>query len=157
MNRNSSSLAALGLAAACAMPAALLAHEETDHQVMEGVEIYFGVIPAETLRRKHARGDPEYAMHRGIPRGAEYYHLNVSLFDAGSKVPIDDARVAARVEEIGGIGAQTRSLDRMSINDTVSFGNYFKMAGKGPFWITVTVRRPEPHRPFEVRLQHKHY
>jgi hypothetical protein len=157
MNRSSRRLAAIGFAIALAVPAAVVAHEVSDHRIVDGVEMYVGVLPAETLRGQHAKGDSEFSMHNGVPTRAGYYHVNVSLFDSDTKVRIDDARVEARVEELGGMGAQSRVMEKMAIKDTVSYGNYFKMSGKGPFWITVTIRRPEPHRVIEAKFPHKHF
>jgi hypothetical protein len=157
MNRRSSRLTATAFLVASVVPAAVVAHEVSDHRVVDGVEMYVGVLPAETLRAQHAKGDPEFSMHNGVPTRAGYYHVNLSLFDSDSKAPIDDARVEARVEELGGMGAQSRAMEKMAIKDTVSYGNYFKMPGKGPYWITVTIRRPEPHRVIEAKFPHKHF
>jgi hypothetical protein len=157
MNRTSRTLAVLGFAIASALPAALVAHEEGGHRIVDGMEIYVGVLPAETLRATHAKGDPEFLMHNGIPWRAGYYHVNVSLFDSNTKAPIDDAQVETRVEELGGMDAQSKTMEKMAINHTVSYGNYFRMSGKGPFWISVTIRRPELPEAIETKFQHKHY
>ena len=67
------------------------------YKAIEGAEIYLGVVSAETLRAQHPGSDAESSMHRGIPSGKGYYHVNVSLFDTDTKAQIMDAQVRARV------------------------------------------------------------
>jgi hypothetical protein len=53
---------------------------DPNHQSVDGIEIYLGLMPAENI---HAlpKDSPERTMHGGIPKGSGYYHVNVSLFD----------------------------------------------------------------------------
>jgi hypothetical protein len=154
--RLSKTLAALGFAIACGIPAAPAQAADANHKIADGVEIYLGVVPAETMRKQYSTERAESSMHGGIPSGAGHYHVNVSLFDARTKTELRDAQVRARVEEIGA-GSESKKLEPFAINNTVSYGNYFKMAGKGPYWITVQIRRPGSQRMLEAKFEHKNF
>lgn len=103
-------------------------------KLVDGVEIYLGVLPAEAVK--------DEKMHGGAPSGKGYYHVNVSVHDADTKAEIKDARVEARVENPA-TGGATRKLLPMTTNGTVSYGNYFRMTGTEPYKIIVRVHRPE--------------
>jgi len=135
-----------GAAARAARPAG-------NHQVVAGTEIYLGVISAQALRQQHrGRVDAESAMHGGIPPGGEdYYHLNVSLYDSATNVPITDASVSATVSDPI-MGGQTRSLELMAIGDSISYGNYFQVTGPTPHTITVRIERPGASGPITARF-----
>ncbi|MGA8007681.1 MAG: hypothetical protein WCA17_16455, partial [Burkholderiales bacterium] len=123
-----------------------------NRKVVAGTEIYLGVISAQTLRQQHrGRVDAESTMHGGIPRGEDYYHLNVSLYDSANGAPITDATVAATVSDPM-MGGQTKSLELMAIGDSISYGNYFRIAGPNPHTITVRVYRPGEPSPITAEF-----
>lgn len=103
-------------------------------KLVDGLEIYLGVLPAEAVQ--------DEKLHGGHPSGKGYYHVNVSVHDAKTKAEIKDAQVEARVENPA-TGGSTRKLLPMTTNDTVSYGNYFRMIGSEPYRIIVRVKRPE--------------
>jgi hypothetical protein len=154
--RLSGALAALGFAVACGIPAAPAQAADANHKIADGVEIYLGVVPAETMRKQYSKERAESSMHGGIPGGAGHYHVNVSLFDVKTKGEIRDAQVQVRVEEFGA-GSESKKLEPIAINNAMSYGNYFKMAGKGPYWITAQIRRPGSQRLLEAKFEYKHY
>lgn len=148
--------ALLGVAAAVALPATAFAQRgDPNHRTVDGMEMYLGVVRAEDVRSIPARGHPELTMHRGIPAGKGYYHINVSLIDPSTGAAVGDARVEARVEEVGVTG-ESKALEPMAINNTVSYGNYFRMPGIDPYWITVTVTRDDAP-PQRATFQYKMY
>lgn len=124
-------------------------------KVVGGLEIYLGVMAAEALRAQHYGVDAESTMHRNIPRGKGYYHLNVSLFESGTQTPVSNAQVEARVANP--LGGETKKLEAMVINQTVSYGNYFRMPGKESYTITLQIRRPGDAQPIEARFEQKRY
>ena len=135
--------------------AAPAARQAGNRKVVAGTEIYLGVISAQALRQEHrGRVDAESAMHGGIPRGEEYYHLNVSLYDSASGAPITDATVAATVSDPM-MGGQTKSLELMAIGDSISYGNYFRIAGANPHTITVRVYRAGAPAPITAEFDFK--
>ena len=109
-----------------------------DHQVVEGTEIYLGVVSAQSLRAQHRTVDAESAMHGGIPRGKGYYHVNVSLFDSTTRAAITDAEVKATVSDPV-MGGETKKLEPMAFTNTLSYGNYFRIEGMNPHTVTVQI------------------
>jgi cytochrome c5 len=125
---------------------------DANRMTVEGVEILLGIQSAEALRAL-PKGSAESTMHKGVPRGAGNYHVNVSLFNSTSHDPISDAQVEVRVEALG-MGGETKKLELMKINNITSYGNYFQMAGEGPYWVIVRVQRPGSSGWLEARFQH---
>jgi len=136
-------------------PPAPAAESGWDHKVVEGVEIYLGVISAETLRALHPKPHPESTMHGGVPRGKGYYHLNVSLYDSTSKAAIRDAEVTATVSDPVS-GGKTEKLQPMAFPNAVSYDNYFRMVGPGPHTVTVRIKRPGSPLPITARFDLQH-
>ncbi len=132
--------------AAARPPPAAAAPADPNHRVVEGTEIYFGVTSAETLRAQHPESDAESEMHRGIPKGTDYYHVNLSLFDGETRSPITNADVEVRIADPVR-GNQARTLDLMVLGSAPSYGGYLRMPGRNPYTIDVTIRRPGAARP----------
>ena len=123
-----------------------------NHHIVKGMDVYLGVMPAAAVQALPEREQVEKAMHRG-PAGADAYHLNLSLFDAGTHAAIRDAQVRVSVEQVG-LGSETRQLEPMSINGFVSYGNYFSMSAARPYLIDVQIQRPglpEAHTRFQYQ------
>ena len=123
-------------------------------KVVDGVTIYIGILPAEMIRG-HPKEHPEGAMHGGVPRGGEQYHVMVALFDAKTGERINDADVKASVAGVGAKGWPV-TLEPMNIANTITYGNYFNMSGYGPFRIDLQIRRLNATRVIEARFEHKH-
>lgn len=136
--------------AAAALPVA----PDRNRKVVDGTEIYFGIVSAESMRAQYPKGSTESSMHGGIPSGKGYYHVNISLFDSKTRAPITDASVEASVSEPTA-GAQTKKLDLVTVNNMQSYGNYFRMSGKNPYTITVRVSKPGASRAVEARFEFK--
>ena len=66
--------------------------------------------------------------------------MNISLFDAKTKLAITDAQVKVKMADA--IGGETRTLEVMSINNMLSYGAYFHMSGMNPYTITAQIQRP---------------
>ena len=123
-----------------------------DHQVVEGMEIYLGVISADALRSENFKpGSPEAVMHGGIPTGKGYYHVNVSLFDSKTNAPIADAQVKVTVSDPV-MGGETKPLELMATPNAPSYGNYFRISGMNPHTVTVHVRRPGAAREITAKF-----
>lgn len=110
------------------------------HQVVDGVAIYFGVLPAEMIRG-HPKAHPESDMHGGIPTDLRY-HLTVAIFDDTSSERITNADVTVKVVGHGGTAVR-KALEPMVIAGKRSYGNYFIMPGDSPYRIELQIRRPE--------------
>jgi cytochrome c5 len=125
---------------------------DPNRATVDGMEILLGVQSAESLRAL-SKGAPERSMHGGVPSGSGIYHVNVSLLDAATQAPISDALVEVRVEALG-MGGETKKLEPMKIGPAVSYGNFFDMEIKGPYWVIVRVQKPGSSRWLEARFRH---
>lgn len=114
-------------------------------KVVDGMEVYLGVVRAEAL--------PAGQLPGKAPRGKGYYHVNISLLDANTKLTIADAQVKVKVADP--IGLETKHLEVISTNSAISYGGYFHMAGLNPYSITAEVQRPTAARASEARFEYK--
>lgn len=137
-------------------PAAPAAAADPNRKIVGGMEVYLGVLSAESIRARHAQGDPETLMHGGIPSGDEVFHVNVTLLDRKTKAEITGARVEARVSEPVR-GGESKLLEPIAFNNARSYGNYFKMQGKQTYTITVRIMRPGSSRVYETKFDYRRY
>lgn len=117
-------------------------------QIVDGIAIYFGVVPAE-LVRGHPREHPESEMHGGIAAGES--HLMVALFDEKTGERIVRAKVAATIT--GSDGKIEKPLEPMVVAGAATYGNYVYLAGQGPYRIDLEVRLPARARPVRARFE----
>jgi len=120
------------------MLVALMVSAADYRQLVDGVAIYFGVMPAE-LVRGHPREHPESAMHGGVPVGEN--HIMVALFDDKTGERITTAEVTATITGPGSFRAE-KKLETMVIAGSTTYGNYFSLLGPGPYRIAVRIRAP---------------
>ncbi len=107
-------------------------------QVVDGVAVYFGIVPAE-LVRGHPREHPESEMHGGVPAGEN--HLVIALFDDKTGKRITRAEVTATITGPDRFKLE-KKLEPMIIAGAASYGNYFAMLGSGPYRIALRIRMP---------------
>jgi len=124
-------------------------------QVVDGVTIYLGVMPAQIVQG-HAREHEESKMHGGVPAGRYRDHLVVALFDNATGRRIEDAQVTAAVMELG-LGAEWKALDAMRVAEAATYGNYFNMPSEGVYHIQVRIRRPGHSQLIEATFTHRHF
>jgi len=110
-----------------------------DFAIAGGTTVYFGVVPADVIRR-HPKEYPQKA-YGVAPSGPAQYYVTVALFDTASGQRIDEAAVRARIATAAGAGPE-KTLELVSVANSRSYGNYFAMGGAGPYKITVQIRRP---------------
>ena len=121
---------------------------------LDGMELFFGIIPAEILRG-HPPEHEEQTMHGGVPRGKGVHHLIITVFDARTRARITDATVMGSITEFG-MATQYQKLEAMSFGGTVSYGNYFAMPNQRAYEIVVNVRRPGGGKTATTRFQYWH-
>lgn len=132
-------------------PASAPMKQDPNRHLIDGMEVLFGAVSAETLRKQHPQADYEAAMHGGIPAGTSYYHLNISLFDVETRSVIRNAHVEVRVTDPV-MGDQVKTLEPMVVNDTVSYGNYFRLPGSNPYSIAVLIRKAGEPNAVQTRF-----
>lgn len=120
----------------------------------DGLEIFFGVIPAEIVLG-HPGDHAERKMHGGVPSGGGQHHLLVSLFDARNAARLTDATVEATVSEPG-LSVSRKRLEPMTFGGTITFGNYFNMPAAGPYQIELAIRLTGRSRPIDARFEYYH-
>ena len=118
-----------------------------------GMEIHLGFVSAESLR-KYPKDSPEASMHGGVPSGAGYYHVNVSLIDNASKAAISGARVEAKIEQVG-LSSKSMLLEPIKFDNVASYGNYFKLSGRTSYRITVKVQKPGSKQVTQSQFEHR--
>jgi cytochrome c5 len=114
-------------------PPTEVAKADPRHKQVAGTDIFFGAMPADALRAS--------AMTKvSVPSGKGYYHLNISLADQKTGVQVKDAKVMLHVSD--GMSEQSGALSPVVANDSVSYGNFFKLASGGAYNIQAEVTRP---------------
>ena len=143
------------LAAVVMMFAAMGAVAAADYYKTAGnVAVYLGVLPAETVQG-HSPEHPEGKMHGGVPSPKRQHHVVIAVFDTKDGSRITSAEVTARVGEIG-LASVQKKLERMTIEKTISYGNYFSMGSPGPYRIEVEINRPGAARPVKTSFEYSH-
>jgi hypothetical protein len=118
------------------------------------VAVYLGVLPAE-LVQGHSPEHPEGKMHGGVPSGKRQHHVVIAIFDTKDGSRVTNADVTARVGEIG-LASVQKKLERMTIDKTISYGNYFSMGSPGPYRIEIEIRRPGSTSPLKTSFEFSH-
>lgn len=108
------------------------------HQLVSGLDVYFGMMRAEAMRSAQEQGKPVTSM--SVPSGRGYYHLNISIEDNKTQAPVTDAQVVMKVSD--GMTVETKELARLSANNAVSYGNFFKFTSGTAYNITTEIKRP---------------
>lgn len=140
--------------AATSAPAAKPARDDRNHAVVDGMDVYLGVVSADAIRNKAGASTEEKQMHGGIPGGRNHYHLNISLLDRETGAEIRNAKIELTVEDAL-TGVQTKVLDLVTFNNAVSYGNYFLMPEKIPYKITAQISRADQPRASKARFSFK--
>jgi cytochrome c5 len=123
-----------------------------NHKVVEGTDVYLGLVSAADLRAAHPKPDASTAVLGRIPSGRDYYYINVSLFDSTSSTEIRDAKVKATVSDPV-MGGETKTLKRIAFNDSVSYGNYIRIPASVANAHTITVRISRPGTSRTIRAK----
>jgi cytochrome c5 len=117
-----------------------VAKADPHHKVAAGMDVYLGMVPAESIRAAQASADKTGAAKLDVPSGRGYYHLNISLADNKTQAPVTDAKVTIRVSD--GMTVQTKDLGLVAANNAVSYGNFFRFDSGSAYNITTEIKRP---------------
>ena len=129
-------------------PAALAQTAEDYTRTAGALTVYLGVMPAEIIK-----GLP--AMHGDVPAGPHEYHVVTAIFDATSGARVSDATVTAKVSGLGLSGPE-RTLEPMSIADTITYGGFFSLPGRDLYTIELAIRRSLTQQPVVVAFKYDH-
>ncbi len=111
-----------------------IASDTERHQIVDGMSIYFGVIPTQLIK-DHSD------MHGGVSDKEHTYHIVIAIFDSKSNKRIRNAKVKATVSPLGMKG-KTKELEPMHGN-LRSYGNYFVFSKTTPYTINIEIKRSE--------------
>jgi len=117
------------------------------HKMISGTDVYLGLMRAESVKV------PQGSNEKTPPSGKGYYHVNISLADNRSHVPVTDARVKLRVSD--GMTEQSKELGLVAANQSVSYGDYFRLSSGSAYNITAEIRRPGVPGPIEAKFEFK--
>jgi cytochrome c5 len=134
-------------------PVAQAAPADPHHKVVSGVDVYLGMMAADAMRAAQARAEKSGAATSDIPSGKGYYHLNISLVDHKSQVPLTDAEVKVQVSD--GMSRESKSLGLVAANNAVSYGGYFRLSSGNAYNIAVEIRRPGVAGTIDTKFQFK--
>jgi hypothetical protein len=132
----------------------IAAAQSGDQKTVGGISVYLGILPA-AMVQGHPKGHAEQAMHDGVPRGRDAYHVMAAVFDAANGKRIENANVEARVSPIGLAGV-ARTLEPMQIAGTVTYGNYFTIQPNEPYRILISIARDGETKPITLEFSHEH-
>jgi hypothetical protein len=136
-------------------PIAAAADAPKNFQMVDGVAIYLGVMPAQIVQG-HPKKHPEARMHGGVPAKGHRDHVVVALYDNATGQRIENAQVTGSVMEIG-LGSKQKNLEPMAIAGTITYGNYFDMPDNNIYHIKVQIRRPGMQGVVEAQFTHRHF
>ena len=122
------------------------AKADPHHKLVSGVDVYLGMIKAESMRA--AQADKVK-----IPSGKGYYHLNISMSDNQSKAPVSDAQVTIQVSD--GMRVESKPLSMVAANNAVSYGNFFRFSSGNAYNIKTEIRRPGAAGPIVANFEFK--
>ena len=152
-------LAAAGIAACLLCISAPLAAQTGQPLRAGGMDIFYGLIPAEIILGLPA-GQSEPRMHGGAPGWGEQFHLIVTLFEQASGKRIHDATVKAAVFDarVRGkrLGGPQKRLEPMLFAGAASYGNYFNMPGPARYRIELEIQRPGKSEIVKLSIEYQH-
>lgn len=125
---------------------------EAHHATAGGLDVYLGLVPAERIRSYPAES-PERSIHGGVPRGKDYYYVNVSLADRKTHAPVAGARVDVDVQEVG-LSSHSTHMEPMP-GGPGSYGNYVKIKKDTPYVVIVQVQTPDTLGTTKARFEYR--
>jgi cytochrome c5 len=123
------------------------------HKLVSGVDIYLGMVRAEAVRAAQAQAEKSGAAKVKVPSGKGYYHLNISLADSKTQMPVADAEVTMRVSD--GMTTESKPLTLVAANNAVSYGNFFKFTSGNAYNIKTEIRRPGQAGPIVANFEYR--
>ncbi|CAA6815814.1 MAG: Unknown protein [uncultured Sulfurovum sp.] len=110
----------------------VLADHAQRHQIIDGMSIYLGTIPAQLTQNY-------VSMHGGVTDEEHSYHIVISIFDTKSGKRITSAKLKTTVALVGDKG-NTKDLEPMH-EVLLGYGNYFTMHQAAHYIISTEISR----------------
>jgi hypothetical protein len=145
-------IALFGAVFACSLatfsPAASAGHLGQT-KIVDGVEIYLGMVPAAVMRQ-HPGDYPAHDVSH-IPTGKHVHHVMLALFDDSSGKRITNAKITARVAPLA-LAGPSKPLDPMMVAGVTTYCNYFRVSPSDTTVIQAEIRRPDAARVTHARF-----
>lgn len=126
---------------------------DPNHRRVADTDVYLGMMPVERIRAIASGSKSLREMHGGIPRGSNYYHVNISLADSKTGGGISDAAVSVKI--FNAVGGQSKALELFAENNAISYGNYFQLEPGTAYTIVAQIRRPDAPHVIEAQFDLK--
>jgi hypothetical protein len=107
----------------------IAAAQPGDQKTAGEISVYLGVLLA-AMVQGHPKGHAEQAMHEGVPRGRDAYHVMAAT--------------------------SSRTLESMQIAGTVTYGNYFTIQPNESYRILISITRDGETKPITLEFTHEH-
>ncbi|MBL6613149.1 MAG: hypothetical protein ISP45_03975 [Reyranella sp.] len=123
------------------VPHRVMAADPGTFQQVDGIVIYFAVVPAAFVLghpAEHTGG----GMDGGIPEGRYVHHLLIALFDAATGMRITDASVVAVVQGGRQPSATRIELAPMTIGGAQAYGGFATLPPRDRYHVEIEVTRP---------------
>lgn len=134
-------LTALAASTFAAVPHRAMAADPDTFQQVDGLVIYFAVVPAAFVLG-HPAEHTGRGMHDDAPDGRYVRHLLVALFDATTGLRIADARVGAIVQGGRHPSEGLIELTPMTIGGAQAYGGFTTLPPRDRYRIEIEVTRP---------------
>lgn len=128
------------------------AGDATLNKRIDGIDIYMGITHADLADQDLSA--QQMAMVHGL-RGKKH-HITVALFDGKTGQRITDAKVVARIGEMG-LGSNRKKLKQEKYGDAVSYGRDFYIDKEGPYWIDLKIKRNGVKQATLTRFKWEHF
>lgn len=125
-------------------------------QTVDGMRIEIGVVQARAIEGHPVEAQAPSAMHGGVAETSGSHHLTVALFDAKTGERITNARIRVGVGDRSYNHAPEKVLEPMRINDTGTYGGFFRMPGSDVWRIHLEIERPGVARSSEADFAYEH-
>jgi hypothetical protein len=136
--------AVFGLCTALAMAVPANASNITHDMTVDGIRVFYGLVPVSWFN-SFPPGSEETYKHASRPKRAGNYHLVVAVFEAGTMTRIADARVVAKVSEIG-MGEVVRKLEPTELGGATTYCGYFLLPEHVEYSLKIDVTRSDMPR-----------
>ena len=130
------------------------AADNEQSRTIGGLTVFLGVVPAEIVKGP-APHSAERPMHGRIPKGVHEHHIVVAVFDATSGARVSNADVTAQISGLG-LSGVSKTLERMEIAGTTTYGAFFDLPGRDLYTVKLTVSRSGSIQPVVVRFRYDH-
>lgn len=150
MKRRNPLTALLLLGSVLLSPLVALATPGDQHLSVNGVEIYYGVLPEGLVQGSLPMPD-----RHDKASSAASHHLVVALYDTRTRQRISDATVTARVST-SGYWHEDKPLPVMAVAGQSTYGNFFTLSGSDTYRVDLSIQLRGTSTPIKASFEYRH-